>query len=347
MDVTLLQRAKEEARKRQPPPLPSAVAREQARQKLRSRIKPPPLPSQRAAEKRRLAVLDPATLDPFADLLLFARLVVEGWFAGKHRSLDYGSSAEFSEYRHYYPGDAVSRIDWKVYARNRDLVIRKNREEKDMTGYLLVDTSGSMAYRSGGRESKLARAVRTAAALAYLMQRQGDKSALTLFHTEIEAHVPPGSTQRHIYQMVTELERVAQKGEGRTAAHSALDLCAPLFKKKGSLVVISDFFTDRNRLFDALARFQHLRYHILLLHLVDPDEMRLPDLALARFVDLETRETIQVAPDEIRKAYRERAREDQARLEDECLRRGIEYRLLDTAEPWKNAIEAWLGLRNG
>jgi len=320
-----------------PPPLPEAVRRKQSR--------PPLFPEVRRARKKAATILDPATLDPFKDLLLFARLVVEGWFAGKHRSLDYGSSAEFAEYRHYEPGDPMSQVDWRVYARSRELVIRKNREEKDMTGYLLVDVSGSMSYCSGERESKLSRAVRIAAALAYIMQRQGDKSSLALFHTKVESYVPPGSTQRHIFDVISKLEAVHKKAKGQTETHSALDLCVPLFKKRGSLIVISDFLTDRDRLFDALAQFQHRRYHILLLHVIDPDELRLPDVALARFVDLETNETVQVAPDEIRKAYRKESAQDIKALEDECIKRGIEYRLLDTAEPWQTAIEAWLGMR--
>lgn len=320
-----------------PPPLPGEV-------RLKKAL-PPLLPEVRQAREKRASILDPATLDPFKDLLLFARLVVEGWFAGKHHSLDYGSSAEFAEYRHYAPGDSLTQVDWKVYARCRELVIRKNREEKDMTGYLLVDVSGSMSYCSDERDSKLSRAVRIAAALAYLMQRQGDKSSLALFHTKVEDYVPPGSTQRHIFDVVSKLEAVHKKGAGRTKTHSALDLCVPLFKKRGSLIVISDFLTDRDRLFDALAQFQHRRYHILLLHVIDPDELRLPDVALARFIDLETKETVQVAPDEIRKAYRQESARDMKALEDRCIKRGIEYRLLDTAEPWQTAIEAWLGMR--
>lgn len=214
-----------------------------------------------------------------------------------------------------------------------------------MTGYLLVDVSGSMSYCSDERESKMSRAVRVAAALAYIMQRQGDKSSLALFHTKVEGYVPPGSTQRHIFDVIMKLEAVHKKAKGQTATHSALDLCVPLFKKRGSLIVISDFLTDRDRLFDALAQFQHRRYHILLLHVVDPDEIRLPNVALARFVDLETNQTVQVAPDEIRKAYRKESAQDIKALEDECIKRGIEYRLLDTAEPWQTAIEAWLGMR--
>lgn len=301
----------------------------------------------RAPGPTKEKILDPAELDPYKELLLFARLVVEGWFAGKHRSLDFGSSAEFEEYEQYVPGFPVSQIDWRVYARSRDLVVRRHREEKDMTGYLLVDTSGSMAYRSGGVETKLVRAAKIASALAYLMHRQGDKSALALFHTELEGYLPPGGTKRHLFDLVSRLETSLQDFSGRTHAHSAVDLCVPLFKKKGCLILISDFMTDLDLLFDSLAQFQHRRYKILLLHVMDPHERDLPDVSLARFLDLETKETIQVAPDEIRRAYVEETDRIMNRLKDESVRRGIHYQLLDTSDPYRTAIEAWLDAREG
>ncbi len=306
-------------------------------------LAPPPLPmrSQFGSGK----VLNPEDIDPLTDLLLFAKMVVEGWFAGKRRSLDFGSSAEFEEHKHYVPGDPVAMIDWKVYARSKDLVIRKHREEKNMTSYIVVDSSASMAYQGATRESKQTRAAKIAAALTYLMTKQGDESALTLFNDKIVDHVPSGSTRRHLYDVVTTLERSLQKPTGSTEAHAALDLCVPLFKKRGSLVVISDFFTDLDQLFDSLAQFQHRRYKVLLLHVSDPDERLLPDVPLARFVDMETRDSIQVAPDEIRKAYRAEMKAMTERIKSEAMRRGIEYQQLPTEDPYKDAIESWLGLR--
>ncbi len=236
-------------------------------------------------------------------------------------------------------------IDWKVYARNKHLVIRKHREEKNMTSYIVVDVSGSMAYQAGKRESKQTRAAKIAAALTYLMSKQGDESALTLFNEKIVDHIPSGSTRRHLYDVVTTLERSLVKPTGNTEAHSALDLCIPLFKRRGSVVVISDFFTDLDKLFDSLAQFQHRRYQVLLLHVSDPDERFLPDVPLARFVDMESRDSIQVAPDEIRKAYRAEMEAMSEQIESEALRRGIDYQLLPTEDPYKDAIEAWLGLR--
>jgi len=318
-----------------PPPLPT-----ERRTRTRPAI-PPPLPSRVAVEK----ILAPADLDPLKDLLLFAELVVEGWFSGKHRSLDFGSNAEFAEYEHYQIGDPVSLIDWKVYARSRQLFVRKHREEKEMTGYLMVDVSGSMAYQVKGRDSKQVRAARIAASLSYLMGKQGDKSALTLFSDRPERFIPPGSTRRHLHDLVSALESVLLKPKGLTKADSAIDQCIPLFKKQGSLVVISDFFTDLDRLFDALSQFQHRGFDVLLLHIQDPDERFLPNVPLARFVDMETSDAIQVAPDEIRRAYRREMEEMKGQLTRESVERGIEYHLLSTDDPYIEAIEVWMGMR--
>ena len=296
-----------------------------------------------AGEKK--SVLQVKDLDPLKNLLLFAQMVVEGWFAGKHRSIDFGTNAEFAEFKGYVPGDAVSDIDWRAYARSRQLVVRKYREEKDMTGYLVVDVSGSMGYSAKGRDSKQLRAARIAASLAYLMQRQGDKSALAIFRETLAGHVPPGATRRHMHDLVSMLQAALENSVGRTRAHASLDRCVPLFKKRGSLVVISDFFTDLDAFFDAVAQFQHRHFQILLLHVVDPDEMNLPRVPLARFVDMETGEEMQVAPDEVRTAYRREMESMRQRMEGECLRRGIDYKVLPTEEPYIEAIEAWMGLR--
>ena len=313
-----------------------------------ARVAKPPLGGvtlRRTEDQRQSDVLRPSDLDPLKNLILFAQLVVEGWFSGKHRSVDFGTNAEFAEFTNYVQGDPVADIDWRAYARTRQLVIRKHREEKDMTGYLVVDVSGSMGYSVDGRDSKQLRAARIAASLAYLMQRQGDKSALAMFREDLAGHVPPGATRRHLHDVVSMLDRSLGASMGKTTAHGALDRCIPLFKKRGSVVVISDFFTDLDKFFDAIAQFQHRKFNILLLHVVDPDELNLPNVPLARFVDMETGEGMQVAPDEVRAAYQKEMAAMTARLEEESLRRGIDYRVLNTQDPYIEAIEAWLGLR--
>jgi uncharacterized protein (DUF58 family) len=287
----------------------------------------------------------PEDLDPFKNLVLFAEAIVEGWFSGKHRTLDFGANAEFAEHKAYVPGDPVEHIDWKVFARSRRLVVRKYREEKDMPGYLLVDTSRSMSYRPKGRDAKILRAARMAASLAYLMHRQGDKSALALFSDRLEKALPPGSTRGHLFELCSLLEDSCVGLGGLTAPHFALQQCLPLFRRRGCLVVISDFFVDLEALFDALGQFLHRKFRIMLLHVMDPDEYHLPDVPMARFIDLESNASIHVAPDEIREAYTQEMDTLIEKLKKESDRRGIHYHQLRTDQPYIEALEAWLGLR--
>lgn len=306
-----------------------------------SHVAPPPLPNRKRIHK----LLQPEELDGYSNLLLFAEAVVQGFFSGKHRSLDFGSNAEFAEYKAYQPGDPVAQVDWKVYARNRRLMVRKHREEKEMTAWLMVDVSGSMGYKGEAREAKGWRAARIAATLACLMQRQRDKFSLTLFNTDLGTHLAPGSTRRHLMECLSALEDRMTKPSGLTSAGKALDLCSPMFRRRGSLIVISDFFTDLDALFDSLSQFQHRGFDILLLQVTDPDERFLPNVAMAKFVDMESGSMVEATPDEIRSVYQREMEAMMDGMEAECRRRGVAWHLLRTEAPWTEALEAWLGLR--
>lgn len=313
-----------------------------AREQPQGRKKPPPLPGKPPGSE----LLEPGELEGYANLLLFADAVVQGFFSGRHRSVDFGSSAEFAEHKPYQPGDPVGQVDWRIYARSHRLMVRKHREEKQMSAALMVDISASMGYRGGGRESKMHRAARTAAALATLMQRQGDRFSLTLFTTRPGVHRPPGGTRRHLMESLTLLETALKWPEGRTDAAKSLELSAPLLRGRGSLVVISDFLTDPDALFRALGQYQHRHFDILLLEVTDPDERLLPEVGAARFVDMENGGTIEATPDEIRAAYRREVEQRTDRMRRECAGRGIAWHPLRTEEPWRDALEAWLGLRD-
>ena len=295
------------------------------------RIKPPPL------------LLNPAELERFGNLLVFARSTVEGYFAGKHKSPFRGSSVEFADYKEYIPGDDPKRIDWRAYGRSRRLFIRQFEAETDMSVYLLVDVSASMDYAGIDSQSKYVLAARIAAALAYLMIHQGDKVALVLFSEELKQFLPPGGTRRHLHHIIRELES-AQPAFG-TGTANALAECDPLFKKRGKLVVLSDFWDNTDQTFEALSRFLHRNFEILLLHIAHPHEMDLPDVSAARFHDMETHDEIEVEPEEIRAAYREGARKRAAALAREASSRNITYALVDSSRPYLDAIEAYLGFR--
>ena len=276
-------------------------------------------------------------------MLLFARSTVEGYFAGKHKSPWRGSSVEFTDYKEYVPGDDVKRIDWRAYGRSRRLFVREYEAETDMVIYLLVDVSASMSYAGTGRESKYVLAAKIAAALSYLMIHQGDKAALALFAETMQKFLPPGGTRGHLHNLIAELESVVPAST--TGIASALIECNSLFKKRGRLIVLSDFWEDTDKTFEALSRFLHRKFEILLLHIVHPHELDLPGVHAARFHDLETHEEVEVEPEEIRAAYRESARQRTDGLAREAHNRRINYSLVQTSRPYLDAIEAYMGFR--
>jgi uncharacterized protein (DUF58 family) len=297
----------------------------------RARATPPPL------------LLNLPELERFENLLVFAQAVVEGYFAGKHKSPYRGSAAEFADYKEYAPGDELARLDWRVYGRTRRLYLRQFEEETDMTVYLLLDTSGSMRYAGEKRPSKFFLAAKIAAALAYLMMAQSDQAALVLFAQKVTQFLAPGGTRRHLHRLVTELERVHPALT--TGIAGAVRECHALFKKRGRIVILSDFLDETDALFDALAQFVHRKFEILLLQVVDPDELNLPAFNAAKFVDLETAEMVQVDPEEIRASYQANMKRHIEALAREADRRQIQHRLVDTQRPYLDAIEAYLGFR--
>ncbi len=317
-----------------PPPLPKTAGASIAAASLlqaRNSAQPPSL------------LLNVQELERFENLLIFAKATVEGYFAGKHKSPYRGSAAEFADYKEYAPGDDLARLDWRVYGRTRRLYLRQFEEETDMTAYLMVDISGSMRYAGEKRPSKYILAAKIAAALAYLMMAQSDKAALTLFAHKVTQFLAPGGTRRHLHRIVTELERV--RPAQSTGMASAVHECVALFKKRGRIVILSDFLDDTAALFDALAQFVHRKFEILLLQIADPDELNLPAFNVAKFVDLETAETVQVDPEEIRAAYQAHMQRTITDLAREAALRQIQHRLIDTRRPYLDAIEAYLGFR--
>lgn len=334
-------------------------------------VKPPPLPagkgggppprptqvyatlaeSQAALEERhRVAraatLLDQEEMERFRNLVIFAKTLVESRFQGRHRSPDLGGGGEFAEYLAYEPGRPVEDIDWRVFARSKRLVIRRFREETDMDVHLLVDASGSMAYRGGKREVKGLRGARIAAGLAYLMMRQGDKASLTLFADRVLDHSPSGGTRRHLMALLRSLVQPAYQATGKTDVPGVISEAARLIRRKGRMVILSDFLgTEPGEVFAALAPFIHKGFEVLLMQLTDPDEMSLPDAPLARFVDMETEEMVEVEPSEIRAGYEARMRERVAEFARGAARNRVDYISLDTADPYREAVEAYLGFR--
>ena len=191
--------------------------------------------------ERSRSALDPAVIDKLQNLSLAARNVVEGFMSGHHRSPHRGSSVEFAQHREYVPGDELRRVDWKVYARSERLVVKEFVEETNLTCYVLLDASESMAYGSGDW-TKLDYARWSAAAIAHLVLTQRDTAGLVVFDKEHRLEVPSGNGGATRKSIIDTLEQVEPSGP--TAIGSILGAITPRLKRRGIVCVFSDFFDD-------------------------------------------------------------------------------------------------------
>jgi uncharacterized protein (DUF58 family) len=288
-------------------------------------------------------ILNLQEVSRFDNLLVFAKSIVDGYYSGRHRAVNYGQSSQFKDYRSYQAGDEISKIDWRMYGKSKKLFTRCYDNETDMVIYLLVDTSASMGY--GENNSKSLLAARIAAALAYLMINQGDKVSLILFNQKVEEFIAPSGTRKHLHNIVNSLEN-AQASHG-TSLEDALHDCHGLLKKRGRLIILSDFWGADSRLFDSLSLFLHRKFEILLMQVLDEDEIELPQYDNVRFVDMESREEIQLEPDEIRSVYKNEMQKFLDNMQTQSENRKISYSLIDSRRPYLEAIESYLGFRKG
>lgn len=320
---------------------------------------PPPLPGRRSDDaggrgkgQKKRSYLNPAELHTFKNLLFAARTVVEGAYSGRHRSPYKGGSPEFVEYRNYHPGDPISAIDWKVFARTDRDYIRETRKETDMNCTVVVDASASMRYAGldmagraeAGPFSKLDYAGTLAAALAYLIVKQGDQIGLAVFDDALRKYVRPGGTFPHMYNLVQILEKLRAGGSGLVS--DSLRRVHSLCQRRGLLVVISDFYEDAEELFRALNLYRHRGFEVILFHLLHEHEAELPPLQQARFVDLETNALLTCSPADLREDYNEKVNEFSNRLRVLARARGIDYNFIHTGTPYHQVLHRYLLKRN-
>ncbi len=295
------------------------------------------------AASRDVRFLDPAVIARLGSMELKARTVVEGFLSGLHRSPYKGFSVEFAEYRQYLPGDDLSTLDWKVYARTDRHYVKKFEEETNLECHLLLDISASMAYRGGAVMSKLEYGSVLAASLAYLMTRQRDATGLIQFDDKIAARLPASARPAHLHSILLALDRLtpgAKSNVGRP-----LHQLADALSKRSLAVLISDLLDEPDAVVSGL---KHLRFRgtdVIVFQVLDPNEIHFPFKNAARFTDVESAEEVTADPARVREAYL-RAMEDlRTRYQKELRSHGIDFLTLDTSKPLDFALLAYLDAR--
>jgi len=288
--------------------------------------------------------LQPDFVSTLKNLDFVARMIVEGFLVGLHKSPYHGFSVEFSEHRAYMQGDNLKDVDWKVFGKTEKYFIKQYEEETNLRSYIFLDTSNSMVYNSGENISKLDYSVTLAAALSYLMIHQQDAVGLTLYSEKIQKFLPPKSSRAYLQEILKNLAVVQASEKTNTAA--SLSEGAEKLKRKGLVVIISDFFDEINSVLKALKHFSYKKNEVIVFQILDPMEKTFSFGKDAIFKDLETGDELTTQPYQIQKAYREAMKEFTGRIKAECLNSNIDYNLIETSDPYDKALFRYIQKRS-
>ncbi len=290
-----------------------------------------------------LQYLDPSVISKVKGLDIIAKLVVEGFLTGLHKSPYHGFSVEFAEHRQYMPGDPLKHVDWKLYGKSDRYFVKEYEEETNLRGNLLIDVSASMGYASEGRITKFQYSSFLAAALGYMMTMQNDAVGMLTFSDEIKRLIPPRSSQAHLRLLLSELENT--QPAAATATGKSLEGLAERVKRRGLILLFSDLMDDPESVMRGLKHFRHRQHEVVVFHILDPFEIEFPFKGESGFVDLESGQEILTQPWEIAEEYRKRVKEWILGYQRLCLGNRIEYIQLTTDTPYDLALLRYLEKR--
>jgi len=279
---------------------------------------------------RDASAIDPRALMRIKSLQMRAKVAVEGFIKGIHRSPYHGFSVEFSEYREYSPGDDTRFIDWKLFARSDRYQVKRFEDETNLRCYLVVDTSRSMGFTSG-EYTKGAYARTVAATIAYFLSRQRDAVGLLTFDDRITDYLPPRHRPGQLRRLIGMLETEPQ-GKATDLAKPLEEIAATV-RKRGLVILISDLLVPSDTLKTRLGYLKSRGHDVVLLRVLDPAEIGFTFSNPSMFVDVETGRELYVDPDAVRAEYLRRFQEHAGQLIKTCSDLGIEFQQIGTDRP--------------
>jgi len=271
-----------------------------------------------------------------------AKMVVEGYIIGQHRSPYHGFSVEFAEHRSYEPGDEVRHIDWKLYGKTNKLYVKRYEEETNLRAHLILDTSKSMAYTSGS-VSKLQYGSYLLAALSYLMISQQDAAGVVLFDESIRSFIPPKSNPSHLNSLLNILD--VESPGADTKIEPVLHEMAERINKRGLVIIISDLFDDPNNIMNGLKHFRHSKQEVILFHILDRNELEFDFNTRTKFVDMESGKEITTDPWHVKSDYKNLIKGLQNYYKSECRLNLIDYVPLFTDDSLDKGLNEYFNKR--
>jgi uncharacterized protein (DUF58 family) len=284
--------------------------------------------------------LRPEVIRQVARLDFRARFIVEGFLSGLHASPYHGFSVEFSEHRKYVPGDDLKDLDWNVYAKTDKYYLKKFEAETNVTGYLVMDLSGSMGWTYRQELTKFDYAICLAAALAYLMIHQQDPVGLVTFDTKIQASLPPRSKRTQLGTMLSVLANL--KPSGKTDVGPCLHQVAAMIRSKGLVMLFSDLLADPEPILEGLHHLRHKGNEVILFHVLDEAEVKFPFDGLVEFEDAEEHSKLTIDALGIKRDYLQAVDEFRSRWQAECVQANIDYVPMDTSVSFDRALMEYL-----
>jgi uncharacterized protein (DUF58 family) len=288
------------------------------------------------------SLIDPKTLMSIRNLELRAKMVVEGFWAGLHRSPYHGFSVEFTEYRPYTPGDDPRYLDWRVLARSDRYFLKRYEDETNLRCHLITDQSRSMTYGSVGY-TKSQYTATLAATLAYFLHLQGDAVGLLTFEEQVRDYLPPRHRITHLRQLMLTLEKAT--GGRATDLVSPIQRAAEIVRKRGLMVILSDFLVPIESLEAAMLRLAAGGHELVVFHILDPAEVSFEFTQPAMFEDAETGRALMIDPVAVREDYKRRLEEHGAAIRRILQRLGGNYSRLVTNQPMEFALFEFLQSR--
>jgi len=287
--------------------------------------------------------LNPAILSSIDNMTLRAKLVVEGYLVGKHKSPYHGFSVEFAEHRTYGQGDEIKHIDWKLYGKTDRHYVKRFEEETNLRSYILLDTSKSMNYESKNI-TKLKYGESLAAGLTHLMIKQKDAVGLILFDNAIRKYISPKTSKSHKNIIFNSLSK-CKAGEN-TNIQLILDSMAERIKKSGLVILISDLLDDPKNVMKGLNHFRHNKQEVIVFHLLDKQEFNFTFTERTKFSDMETGETITTDPWHIQSSYQDKIKLFINKFKRECGNQKIDYVPIFTDQNFDLALSEYIRKRH-
>lgn len=275
---------------------------------------------------------------------LIARLVVEGYLAGRHRSPGRGGSHEFAEHRPYVSGDDLRRVDWRVFGRTDRHYVRESEAETNLRATIVLDGSASMGFSSGGRPTKWAYGKVVAAILAHMLLAQNDAVGLAVFGSSLEAFVPPRGGRRQRLRLMEVL--TATEPAGGTSPEGPFRELAERLPRRGLLILLSDLLSPPERFLPGLRYFRYRKHEVVVFHLLDPAERSLNELeSTGEIVDLESGRSLRAGPGELAAGYAEALASLEALYRAQAYDRGFEFVGVTTDQTVGSVLGQYLALR--